>query len=137
MEKDDFLQDDFLREMLQQHPLDAPSDEFVGRVMAAVSPATEPARVSKPFSFYLRAAVPYIIGALAAVLVISTSDLPVFNWLPGKRYFLNTLMPYFDASMTMLKNAFSSKYVSWAIMISVSAGILFLVDRVLSRRFTA
>jgi hypothetical protein len=37
----------------------------------------------------------------------------------------------------VFKSAFASKYVSWALLISFSAGALFLIDRMFSRRTTS
>jgi hypothetical protein len=133
-EKDDFLKDDFLREIIRRSPLDMPSDGFTDRVMAGIQMAPEVSAVKKPFYLYLKAALPYVIITLVLGFVISTSDLPVFNWLPGKDYFLNSLLPYFGTLLTGLKNAFASKYVSWCLLISLAAGLLFLADRILSRR---
>ena len=134
MEKDDFLKDDFLRELIRRVPLDSPSDDFVDRVMANIQASPEVSVVKKPFYHFLKSAVPYAIVTLVLFFIISTSDLPVFNWLPGKDYFLHSLLPYFGDLFAVLKNAFASKYVSWVLLISLSAGVLFAVDRLFSRR---
>lgn len=136
MKKDDYLNDDFLRDLIRQSPLDSPSDDFVDRVMATLQTAPEAAEVKKPFYLYLKASVPYAISALVLVFVIGTSDLAVFNWLPGKETFMNHLLPYLETMFTVFKSAFASKYVSWGILISVSAGALYLIDQVFSRRST-
>ena len=86
MEKDEFLKDDFLRELIQRSPLDRPSDDFVDRVMADIQMSAEASVVKKPFYLYLKAAVPYAAITLFLFFVIATSDLPIFNWLPGKNY---------------------------------------------------
>ena len=134
MEQDEIMNDDILRELIQRIPLDSPSENFVDRVMAGVqtSPAVVVAR--KPFFLYLKTAVPYTAAALILFFVIATSDLPLFNWVPGKDYLLQNLLPYFQALFTIFKNAFSSKFVSLGLLISFAAGALFLIDRLLSRR---
>jgi hypothetical protein len=134
MEKDDLLKDDFLRELIQRSPLESPSDDFVDRVMANIQVSPEISAVKKPFYLYLKAAVPYMTITLVLFFVLATSDLPVFNWLPGKDYFTNNLLPYFSTLLTLFKNAFASKYVSWVLLISFSAGVLFTIDRLFSRR---
>jgi hypothetical protein len=134
MNKDELLKDDFLRELIQRSPLDSPSDGFVDRVMANIQMSPEVAEVKKPFYLYLKAAVPYAIAVLVLFFIIGTSDLPVFNWLPGKGNLLNKLLPYFDTLFTVFKSAFASKYVSWGLLISFSAGVLFLIDQIFSRR---
>ena len=134
MEQDEIMNDDILRELIQRIPLDSPSENFVDRVMAGVqtSPAVVVAR--KPFFLYLKTAVPYTAFALILFFVIATSDLPLFNWVPGKDYLLQNLLPYFQTLFTIFKNAFSSKFVSLGLLISFAAGALFLIDRLLSRR---
>jgi hypothetical protein len=134
MEKDDFLNDDFLRELIRRSPLDSPSDDFVDRVMSQIQVTPEVSVVKKPMYFYLRTAIPYALVTLIFFFVISTSDLPLFNWLPGKNYFINNLLTYFGTMFTLLKSAFTSKYVSWILLISCSAGMLFFLDRQFSRR---
>ncbi|MDP1621790.1 MAG: hypothetical protein Q8M08_05570 [Bacteroidales bacterium] len=133
-EKDEYLKDDFLREFMQDNPLDSPSDDFTGRVMASIQNAPEAVVMKQPFYLYLKTAIPYLIISLIIFVVIATSDLPIFNWIPGKDYLMNSLLPYFETMFMVFKKAFTSKYVSWGLLISFSAGILFLIDRMFSRR---
>ncbi len=134
MEQDDFLKDDFLREIIKRSPLEAPSDDFVDRVMAGIQVVPETEAVKKPFYLDFRGAIPYAVIALVCLLVIATSDLPIFNWLPGKDYFMNYLLPSMGTLMATLKSAFATKFVSWVVLISVSAGMLYFIDRLFSRR---
>ena len=128
------MNDDFLRDLIRRSPLDSPSDDFVDRVMATLQPSPEVSAVKKPFMLILKAAVPYVIIALILLVIIATSDLPLFNWLPGKDFFTKGLVPYLGTLFAVFKNAFASKYVSWVLLISVSAGVLFAIDRLFSRR---
>ena len=137
MKKDEYINDDFLRDLIRQSPLDSPSDDFVDRVMANLQSTPEVAAVKKPFFMYLKASIPYVISALVLLFVIGTSDLPFLNWLPGKDNFINDMLPYLGTLVTVFKSAFASKYVSWGLLISVSAGALYLIDQVFSRRTTA
>ena len=134
MNNDNFLKEDFLRELIRRSPLDSPPEDFVDRVMAKIQVSPEVAVVKKPFYLYLKAAIPYAAIALCLFFVISTSDLPIFNWLPGKDYLINNLLPYLGTLFTDFKSAFASKYVSWGLLISFSAGVLYLVDRLFTRR---
>jgi hypothetical protein len=134
MEKDDFLKDDFLRELIQRSPLDSPSDEFVNRVMANIQVVPEVSAVRKPIYENVKSAIPYAAITLFLFFVIATSDLPIFNWLPGKDYLVNNLLTYLGTFFSVLKSAFSSRFVSWGLLISLSAGILFLIDLAFSRR---
>ncbi len=71
------------------------------------------------------------------LLVLLTSDIPFLNWIPGKNYYLNILVPYFGTLLAGLKNVFSSKYVSFGMLVLASAGLLMLIDRFFSRKTTA
>lgn len=134
MEKDELLKDDFLRDLIQRSPLDSPSDDFVDRVMTTIQLSPEVVVVKKPFYLYLKAATPYAAITLFLIFVIATSDLPIFNWFPGNDYLTNNLLPYLGALFLVFKNAFASKFVSWVLLISFSAGVLFFIDRLFSRR---
>lgn len=137
MEKNDLLENDFLKELMQKTRLDSPSEGFVDRVMAQIKEVPEVQTVKAPFYLSLKSAVPYVLLALFLIFVLATSDLPIFNWVPGKDYLLNSLMTYMGTFFAVLKNAFSSKYVSWVLLISFSAGMLYLIDRLFSRRTSA
>ncbi len=134
MEKDDFLKDDLLRELIRRSPLESPSDDFVDRVMANIQVTQEIAVAKKPYYQFLKAATPYAVIAIILFFVIATSDMPIFNWIPGKDFLINSMWPYLGTLLATFKEAFASKYVSWIMLISFSAGILFLVDRLFSRR---
>ena len=134
MEKDNFGKDDFLTGLIQQIPLESPSDDFVERVMASIQPATQPVLVQKPFPSYVKGAVPYALLTILLLLVFSTSDLPFLNWLPGKSYYMNNLVPYLGTLFNGLKNAFASRYVSFGLMTAASMALLFVIDRFFSRR---
>ena len=134
MEKDEYLNDDFLRDLIRRSPLDTPSHDFVDRVMAGIQTAPDVSPVKKPFMLSLKAAVPFAIIAVILLVIISTSDLPLFNWLPGKDYFRKDLVPYLGSLLGVFRNAFASKYVSWVVLISFSATVLFTIDRLFSRR---
>jgi hypothetical protein len=102
--------------------------------MATLQISPETALVKKPFLWYLKALIPYTVITLILFLVFVTSDLPVFNWLPGKNYLINNLLPYLETLFMVLKSAFATKFVSWVLLIAGSAGMLFFIDRLFSRR---
>jgi len=134
MEKEDFYEDDFLSGLIKQNPLDSPSDDFVDRVMAGIKLTQEIAPAQKPFFLYLKATIPYALVIFLLFVVFSTSDLPFLNWLPGKNYYINNLVPYFGTLFAGLKTAFTSKFVSFGLLIIASTAFLFLIDRLFSRR---
>lgn len=134
MEKDEFLHDDFLRDLIKRSPLDSPSDDFVDRVMERVNLSPEVATAKKPFYMYLKSAIPYTLIVFLLFSVVATSDLPIFNWLPGKENLVEKISSYFGTFFTVLKNAFDSKYVAWIALISFSAGVLFAIERLFSRQ---
>ena len=104
--------------------------------MAGIQLAPETAAVKRPFFLYVRAAVPYALFLLLILFIFATSDLPFMKWFPGKDYLLNNLVPYLSTIFAGLKNAFSSRYVSLGLLISICGGLLFLADRLFSRRFS-
>ena len=134
MEKDDFLKDDFLRELIQETPRETPSDGFVDRIMANIQMSPETAVAKKTFYVHLQTIAPYVVTGLVVVFVIFTSDLPMLNWFPGKNYLTNNLLPYLGTLLMVFKSAFASKFVSWVFLISFSAGVLVVIDRLFSRR---
>jgi hypothetical protein len=136
MENDELNRDDFLGRLIRESRLESPSDDFVDRVMTGISLAPEVAPVKKPFYHYIKSGYPYAILVIVFVVVFSTSDLPFLQWLPGKSYFMNNLVPYFGTLFDGLKTAFSSRFVSFGMMVAVSGGLLFLVDRIFSRKTT-
>ena len=136
MENDDFLKDDYLHRLISQSPLDSPSDNFVDNIMTRIQLAPEVAAVKKPFFLSLKEAVPYVICVLLLLVVFATSDLPFMNWFPGKDFFIKIMVPYFGTIFTGLKIAFASRFVSFGLLICLSAGLLFFIDRFFSRRTT-
>ena len=134
MERDDFSKDDFLGRLIQKMPLESPSEDFVTRIMAGIETVPETVPEKKSIFRYLNSIIPYTLLIFLLLVVFSTSDLPFTNWMPGKDYYLNYLLPYFGTLISGLKNAFASKYVSFGLLIAVSTGLLFLVDRLFSRR---
>ena len=134
MENEDFGKNDFLRGLIKQIAMDSPSDEFVDRVMASIQVTPEIVPVHKPFFWYMKTTLPYALLIFLLFVVFSTSDLPFLNWLPGKSYYMNNLVPYFGTLFAGLKTAFTTKYVSFGLLIIASTGFLFLIDRLFSRR---
>jgi hypothetical protein len=142
MEKEEFSKDDLLGRLIRQSPLESPSDDFVSRVMAGIRVAPvvvpdivpETAQGQKSYLQYLKSAAPYALLVVVFIVVFSTSDLPFLNWLPGKSYYMNNLVPYLGTLFAGLKNAFSSRYVSFGMLIVTSTALLYFVDRFFSRR---
>ena len=80
----------------------------------------------------------YIALGSVIVLILYTSDIPYLNSILGKGdYSSGMLKDIFMPFVLTLKTFLSSKFVNYALLISVSAGFLFLVDTVLSRRLPA
>jgi hypothetical protein len=94
----------------------------------------EMAQVRQPYYLILRSVIPYLILVLICALIIFTSDLPFLNWLPGKEYWSNTFLPYFEMIFSGVKNALSSKYVSMGILIGFSVLFLIFLDHIMMKR---
>ena len=136
MKKDDLNEDDFLRKLIIQISLDSPSDDFVDRVMSGIQAVPALQTEKRPFFYYINAFLPYGLLGLFLLLVISTSDLPFLNQIPGKEFLLNYLALYVDVLFDGFKSVFTNNYVFWGLLISISAGLLFLVDRIFSHHLS-
>lgn len=134
MEKDNLFKDDFIGKLIQGSPLERPSDDFVDGVMEKIRLVPENALLKRPFFLMVRSVIPYMVVTFIIVFIFFTSDLPILSWLPGKKYWAFTLIPYFDTLFTSIKNVFISKYVSFGLVILASAVFLFFIDRILSRK---
>jgi hypothetical protein len=137
MERDDITRDDFIAKLIREVPLDSPSDDFVERVMAGITIEQEVIKEKRPFYYYIRKSLPYAASILLVMLVIFTSDLQVINHLPGMNYFSEKLIPYLSMVVETFRGAFSTRFVSFGILTGLSAGMLFLIDRFVSHRFSA
>jgi len=137
METDDLTKDDFLGRLIQQSPLESPSDDFVDKVMAGIQQAPESRPLRPELLSLLKKIFPVIFLLVMFVVVICTSDIPFLNWLPGKNYYFGTLLPYIGNSLSCLKDVFSSKYFSLGMTILFSGAVLFLVDHFFTRRTVA
>lgn len=135
MEKDNFINDDFLRNLIGKSSLESPSDGFVEKVIRRIQPQPEVAPVNRPFFLFLKSSFGYFLLAVILIGFFWTSDIPILNWLPGKQYFINTFLPSFNFLFTGLKSLFGSgKTISIPIMIIVASGLFFLLDRLLTHR---
>lgn len=135
MNKDDFLNDDFLRDLLRQTPLDSPSDDFLEKVMGNIQLDPRIAPAKQPFFLWVKSAWPYALAGVILIVFLLTSDLPFTNILPGKDLFTKSLLPYFESMFSGMKNLFvHSKYTSVGLTILFSSGLLVLLDQLLNRR---
>lgn len=135
MENDNLLNDEFLRKLIGKSTPESPSDDFVEKVMSRIQPQPDVAHVTRSFFFFLKSFIGYIF--LVAILVgfFLTSDISFMNWLPGKQYFVNTFLPYFNSLFIGLKSlAGSGKSISIPIMILVASGLFFLFDKLFTHR---
>lgn len=134
MEEDKLVKDDFLKELIQKSSSDNPSDDFVGKVMDKVRQMPEFSDARKPVYLYLRSLLPFILLALTVFLFLCTSDLPFGDYFFGKEFYTKTLLPYLTVFLESFRALVSSKFTSYAFIIMIAAGVLILIDRLLSRR---
>jgi len=135
MENENLLNDEFLRKLIGKSTSESPSDDFVKKVMSRIHPQPDVAPVTRSFFFFLKSFIGYIF--LVAILVgfFLTSDISFMTWLPGKQYFVNTFLPYFDSLFIGLKSlSGSGTSFSIPIMILVASGLFFFFDRLLTHR---
>jgi len=133
MEEDKLVKDDFLRELIQKSSSDNPSDDFVGKVMDKVRQMPEFSDARKPVYLYLRSLFPFILLVFTVFLFLCTSDLPFGDYFFGKEFYTKTLLPYLTVFLESFRALVSSKFTSYAFIIMIAAGVLILIDRLLSR----
>lgn len=132
MEKDQFFEDEFLRDLVRKSPLESPADDFVDRIMQQVSP--QKVEVKKPIFFYLKMVAGYAALALFVLIVLFTSDFPIFNFVPGKSIFQENIIPLLSSFIQPFKVLFMQlKSLTIPLMIVVSASLFFILDLFLSR----
>ncbi|TSA28008.1 MAG: hypothetical protein D4R67_04950 [Bacteroidetes bacterium] len=134
MKKNDLSQNDFLADLMKEASLETPSDDFMENVMTGVEamPAYQPRK--KPFFLFIKSVVPWILLIGVFVLYYTTSDLPFTNYIPGKEYVQNVLLPSLGTFFTSFKELFSTKFFSISLAVLVSCGILFGLERLINRR---
>lgn len=137
MDTDDFLKDDFLADLLSKVPLDSPSEGFVNKVMAGIEPLPQAAEEKRPYFVWLKSSAPYIFLGIALAFIIYSSDIPYLNFIYGKEYFAGLFVKTFGPFWISLKTLLASKFITYTLLISVSAGFLFIIDKLFSRRFAA
>ena len=134
---DDVIKDVFLAELINNVPLESPSDEFVNNVMAGIETIPVPVVEQRPSFYWLRSSLPYLgIGIFLALILVS-SDIPYLNFMGGKVFFSSLFLKIFQPLWISMKALLSSKFITYSLLIGVSAGFLFIVDKLFSRRFSA
>ena len=137
MKNNEIPADDFLKNLIQKSSIETPSDDFITRVMEEISKSPE--TISAPIPLYRQwKPVAGITGLLVfAVAIMIAADIPILNFLPDKTYFTGTILHYFNAILLPLKPIFvNSRFVNLGMMSVVAAGLLILIDRILTRKFT-
>ena len=132
MENDNFLNDTFLRNLIGKGSPESPTDGFVEKVMSRIQPQQEFAPVKRSVFLFLKSSFGYFLLAAIVIGFFLTSDVPFMNWIPGKQYFLNTFLPYFNSFFTGIKSlSGGGKSISIPLMIVIASGLFFLLDRFL------
>jgi hypothetical protein len=138
MNKDDLINDDFLRDLIRKTPLDSPSDDFLAKVMGNIQMETQTVPVKQPFFLLVKSAWPYALAGFILFVFLFTSDLPFTNFLPGKGFITNNLIPYFESLFAGMKNLFvHSKYTTIGLSVLFSGGLLVMFDQLFHRRTPA
>jgi hypothetical protein len=142
MENKEWMIEDDLGRMLREMPLEEPSAGFTDRVMAGLPEELQPAAAKKPFYLYLAYAALWILGGATVVAVLFYSDLPGLNFLQGRSFLSDMLLPSLSRSFGSFTTLFAkgSSTGTYFVIVTVSMGSLLLLDRVLnllSRRQSA
>ncbi len=126
--------DDLLSKLLKNTVPESPSEGFIEKVMASVASVPVSETTTKSIASQLRSALPFIGLAAAVIIFVFTSDMPFNKFLPGTDYLSKYLVPYFASLVGGFKILFTSRFVTFALGIALSAGFLVLVEHFFSRR---
>ena len=135
MDTDEMLNDDFLAGLLRKMPLESPSDGFINKVMTGLEPLPSTITHKRTFFEWLKSLIPYLGVGLILALILYSSDIPNLNFIYGKEYFSGMLVKAFHPFWISMKVLLSSRLITYFLLISVSAGFLFIIDKLFSRRF--
>ena len=135
MEKEDFLPDDFLKDLFRKQSWESLGDDFTSNVMEQILKSPEVAPVKKPFYLILRSSWPYILLFLVCVIIFMTSDLPFSDYIPGKEYFIKNFLPGFNSFLSGIK-PFVTNVRTFLIPVTViiAGSLLVVFDHFLSSR---
>jgi len=134
MGKDDLLNDDFLRDLVQRGSSDTPSPDFVVHVMNKIQTLPERISLKSRFFLCLKTIFPYVLLVIFVLFFFFSSDLPFSKYLPGKEYYSHVLLPYFNFFRDAFKMFFSSKYLSLGVIVLFAVGLLILIEYLFSRK---
>jgi len=137
MDTDDMLTDDFLADLIRKVPLESPSEEFIDKVMTGLEPLPGVSSEKRPYFLWFNSIIPYIVLGLALILIFYSSDIPFLNVMHGKEFLSGIFVKIFQPFWFTMKSLLSSKFVTYSLLIGVSAGFLFIIDKLFSRRFAA
>ncbi len=134
MEKEEFLPDDFLKELFTKRSWDVPSDSFTDKVMDQILKSPEVAPVKRSFYIILRSSWPYIILFVFTLVFLMTSDLPFLD-IPGKEYFIKSILPVFNSFFSGLKPLVTdAKIVTIPLMMVLAGSLLVGFDHFFFRK---
>jgi hypothetical protein len=137
MDMDDMLKDDFLGDLIRKVPLESPSDEFINKVMAGIKPLPAPVIVERPYFLWIRSSFPYVALGAIIIFILFSSDIPYLNFISGKEYFSVLFLKIFHPFWISMKTVVSSRFITYSLLTGVSAGFLFIIDKLFSRRFAS
>ncbi|MEI7492391.1 MAG: hypothetical protein WCK92_13400 [Bacteroidota bacterium] len=137
MDTDDLVNDDFLSDLLRKMPLESPSDEFINKVMAGIEPVPVAVKEKQPYFLWVKSSIPFIGLGIFVLLILFSSDIPYLNLNFGRDYFSMIFIKAFRPFIVSMKTLLSSKIITYSLLIGVSAGFLFIIDKLFSRRFAA
>jgi|GEM_PF-383172 len=133
-ENKEILRDDFLTGLMNRSSWESPSDDFTIRVMQQIGnlPAYEPQK--KPFFLFLKSVLPWVLLVAVFVSFYLFYDLPFGRYIPGREFVQDILVPSFSNFFVSFRDLASGKFYSIAFVILISAGGLFVIERMVSQR---
>lgn len=135
MEKEDFLPDDYLKDLFRKQSTETPGDNFTDHVMEQIMKSPEVAPVKRSFYFLIKSSWPYVILSLVILVFLMTSDLPFSDYIPGKEYLIKSFLPAFNSLFSGLKPLVTNiKVIIIPVMVILAGSLLVGFDHLIFRR---
>jgi len=137
MKKKELFKDDFLTDLLNNTTLESPSDDFVGNIMRRVEamPGCQPHK--KSFYQVAKPILPWVLLVTVFVVSYFFSGLPLAKFIPAGEYLYGVLSPSVNVFFSSFKDLASNKFYSIALVVLLSGGGLFIIERLISHRISA
>jgi len=134
MKNRDSLKDPFISDLIKRSSTDAPPEDFVKNVMTRIEVMPAYGTKKKPFFYYVKNILPWLLVAGFVIVVFLTSDISLFQKIPGMEYFQNTLIPSISESISSFNRLFSNRFLTIGLAVVIAGVFLFGIEKVFNRK---